>query len=187
MKKLFFILSVALLTLTACSSDSNDSKFEDQKEQLTKEKLYGIWATDYPKSGNEDGMIWDRVIKVYLFRGDGTGYYECYGLYGNEFVGAEMVRGDGDFHFTISGNTATMIDDATGEEWSIVYEDGKFTDPELFVFQKATTEQQRLIEQLYGDFQASNSGSESNGDSKIENVDGNIDITNGGGGVTDVR
>ena len=31
-------------------------------------------------------LTWTRVIEVYLFRADGTGYYECYLLNGENYV-----------------------------------------------------------------------------------------------------
>jgi hypothetical protein len=103
------------------------------------------------------------VVKDYVFRADGTGYYESYMLNGNELVDAEIVRGEGDFHYTISGNTVTVTIDATGEKWTMTYADGKLTDPERIAFQKATTAQQTLVEQLYSDWEGMNSGRKDDG------------------------
>jgi len=55
----------------------------------------------------------------------------------------------------------------------MTYADGKLTDPERIAFQKATTAQQTLIEQLYGEWQKANSGTKDDG-STIK-----TDVTNG--------
>ena len=43
-KKLFWIISVAILMLTACSSNDDD---ENKVENLTAEQLVGLWLTEY--------------------------------------------------------------------------------------------------------------------------------------------
>ena len=155
MKKYICILAVALLTLTACSSDNGESK-----DDLTVQKLAGLWAADYAENKTEGDLHWTRVVADYLFRADGTGYYECFLLDGDNYVGAESARGEdgeGAFHYTISGNTVTVTIDKTGEKWTMTYADGKLSDPERIAFQKATTAQQTLVEQLYGEWQKANS------------------------------
>ena len=162
MKKYICILAVALLTLTACSSDNGESK-----DDLTVQKLAGLWAADYAENKTEGDLHWTRVVADYLFRADGTGYYECFLLDGDNYVGAESARGEdgeGDFHYTISGNTVTVTIDKTGEKWTMTYADGKLTDTEEgIVYRKATTEQQTLVEQLYNDWKGMNSGTKDDG------------------------
>ena len=144
---------LALLTLNACSSD-------DEKEDLTVQQLAGLWVIDYAEDKTEGDLHWTRCVEEYLFRADGTGYYECFLLDGENYAGAEYARGEGggDFHYTISGNKINGIDDDTGLKWTLTYADGKFVDDDLFSFQKATTAQQTLVEQLYGEWQKANSG-----------------------------
>jgi hypothetical protein len=159
MKKIFWIITVALLTLTACSS-SDDNKQEEPKDQLTIEKLAGLWVADYAQSATDDGLSWTRVVEDFLFRGDGTGYWECFLLDGNQLVGAEADRDNDATHYTISGNTVTVTRDNSIIKWTLTYADGKLTDTdEGTVYRKATTEQQTLVEQLYSDWQGMNTGS----------------------------
>ena len=182
-KKLFWIISVAILMLTACSSNDDD---ENKAENLTAEQLVGLWVTDYSESGTDGEVAWTRVVEDYQLNADGTGYYENYLLNGQKFVAALLVRDEGAFHYTISGNTVSITDDKTSIKWTLTYADGKLT-AQGRTWQKATAEQQTLVNQLYGDWQASNSGTGKTDDSKLENVDGNVDINNGGGGVNTVR
>ena len=153
MKKYICILAVALLTLTACSSDNGESK-----DDLTVQKLIGLWVSDYKDSGSDDDVSWNRIVKDYVFRADGTGYWECFLLDGNQLVGAEADRDNGALHYTISGNTITVTLDATGEKRTLTYADGKLTDAEHIVFQRATAAQQAEVEQWYADWQGMNSG-----------------------------
>ena len=153
MKKYICILAVALLTLTACSSDNGESK-----DDLTVQKLIGLWVSDYKDSGSDDDVSWNRIVKDYVFRADGTGYWECFLIDGSKLVGAENVRDNGALHYTISGNTVTVTLDATGEKRTLTYADGKLTDAEHIVFQRATAAQQTEVEQWYADWQGMNSG-----------------------------
>ena len=151
---------LALLTLTACSSSDDDDKKVDD---LTVQQLAGLWVADYAENKTEGDLTWTRVVEDYLFRADGTGYYECFLLNGDNYAGAESARGEdgeGEFHYTISGNTVTVTIDKTGEKWTMSYADGKLTDPERIAFQKATTAQQTLVEWLYSEWQGMNSGEE---------------------------
>jgi len=156
MKKYICILAVALLTLTACSSDNGESK-----DDLTVQKLIGLWVSDYKDSGSDDDVSWNRIVKDYVFRADGTGYWECYLLDGNQLVDAEADRDNDATHYTISGNTVTVTRDNSIIKWTLTYADGKLTDPEEgTVYQKATTAQQTLVEWLYSEWQGMNSGEE---------------------------
>ena len=159
MKKYICILAVALLTLTACSSDNGESK-----DDLTVQKLIGLWVSDYKDSGSDDDVSWNRIVKDYVFRADGTGYWECYLLDGNQLVGAEADRDNDATHYTISGNTVTVTRDNSIIKWTLTYADGKLTDTENgVVYRKATTEQQTLVEQLYNDWKGMNSGTKDDG------------------------
>ena len=157
MKKYIWIL-VALLTLTACSSSDDDGGKKD--DVLTIEKLAGLWVADYAQSATEDGITWTRVVEDFLFRADGTGYWEIYLLDANKLVGADGNRDNDLTHYTISGNTVNITIDNSIIECTLTYADGKLTDPEGTVYHKATTEQQTAIEQLYAEWQAMNSGKE---------------------------
>jgi len=86
-------------------------------------------------------------------------------------LSARGEDGEGDFHYTISGNTVTI--DKTGEKWTMTYADGKLSDPERIAFQKATTAQQTLVEQLYGEWQKANSGT------KDDDTTVKTDVTDG--------
>ena len=168
MKKYIWIM-LALLAFTACSSDDDDNKVQE----ITVQQLAGLWAADYAENKTEGDLHWTRVVADYLFRADGTGYYECFLLDGENYVGAESARGEdgeGDFHYTISGNTVTVTIDKTGEKWTMTYADGKLSDPERIAFQKATTAQQTLVEQLYGEWQKANSGTKDDGSTIKTNV-----------------
>ena len=159
MKKYICILAVALLTLTACSSDNGESK-----DDLTVQKLIGLWVSDYKDSGSDDDVSWNRIVKDYVFRADGTGYWECYLLDGNQLVGADADRDNDATHYTISGNTVTVTRDNSIIKWTLTYADGKLTDTENgTVYRKAATEQQTLVEQLYSDWQGINSGTKDDG------------------------
>ena len=176
MKKYIWLLTVGMLLFTACGSDDDGNKKDDT---LTAQKLTGLWVADYAQSATDDGLSWTRVVEDFLFRGDGTGYYECFLLDGDNYVGAESARGEdgeGDFHYTISGNTVTVTIDKTGEKWTMTYADGKLSDPERIAFQKATTAQQTLVEQLYGEWQKANSGTKDDGSTvKTDVTDGYTD------------
>jgi hypothetical protein len=154
-----------MLLFTACGSDDDDNKKDEPKvDALTVEKLAGLWVADYAKSATENGLSWTRVVEDFLFRGDGTGYWECFLLDGNQLVGAEADRDNDATHYTISGNTVTVTRDNSIIKWTLTYADGKLTDTdEGTVYRKATTEQQTLVEQLYSDWQGINSGKQDDG------------------------
>ena len=192
MKKIMnFLLMAATvcgISLAAASCSSSDD--ENKVEALTAQQLAGLWVTEYAENGTDGNVTWTRVVEDYLFLADGTGYYECYLLNGDNYAGAESARGEdgeGEFHYTISGNTVTVTIDKTGEKWTMTYADGKLTDPERIAFQKATTAQQTLIEQLYGEWQKANSGNNKDENNELNDVNGNVDVNNGGGGVNVVR
>lgn len=183
-KKLFWIISVAILMLTACSSNDDD---ENKAENLTAEQLVGLWVTEYAESGTDGDLHWTRALEDYRFNADGTGYYESYLMDGQKYIGALLVRDEGALHYTITGNTVNITDDKTSGKWTLTYADGKLTDSDRFVFQKATAEQQTLIDQLFGEWQKANSGNNKDENNELNDVNGNVDVNNGGGGIHDVR
>ena len=159
MKKYIWFLAVGMLLFTACSSSDDDNKKDDPKvDVLTVEKLAGLWVADYAENGTKDNVSWTRIVEDYLFRADGTGYYESYLLDGQELAVAEWTRDNCSFRYTISGNTVTIADQ-TGDTWTLTYADGKLTDPDDGIsVTKATTAQQTLVEWLYAEWQGMNSG-----------------------------
>ena len=165
MKKLFWIIAVALLAFTAC-------KKEKTEDPLTPETLAGLWVTEYAESGRDGDITWTRVVEDYQFNGDGTGYYECYLLDGNKFVKATSVRDKGAFHFTISEKTVTVKGDLNNMTQTLTYADGKLMALGR-TWQKATAEQRTFVEQLYGDWQGSNSGDD--GDSVTASMEGTFE------------
>ena len=177
---ILFLLCGAVLFAT-CSKDD-----EKETETLTAQKLAGLWVMDNAERKTDGDMVWTHVVEDYQFNTDGTGYYECYRLDGNIFVNATSVRDNGALHFTISGNTVTITGDTNNMTQTLTYSDGKLVTAQGKVLEKATAEQQTLVDQLYADWQGANSGSgDDNND--LNDVNGNVDVNNGGGGVNEVR
>ena len=129
------------------------------EDNLTVQKLAGLWAADYSEEKTDYDLHWNRVVEGYLFRAGGKGYYECYLLDGEEFVGAQAAReeGKGSFHYLISGNTVTVTMDRSSEKRVMTYSKGSLSSLKRVAFQKATAAQQTLVEQLYGEWQKGNS------------------------------
>ena len=154
-------LLLALLAFTACSSDDDGNKKDDT---LTAQELTGLWVAEYDQSATEDGITWTRVVEDFLFRANGTGYWEIYLLDANKLVGADGDRDTDKTHYTISGNIVNITIDNSIIECTLTYADGKLTDTdEGVVYRKATTEQQTLVEQLYNDWKGMNSGTKDDG------------------------
>ena len=177
------ILICGTTVFTACSSGDDD---DVKDNELTIEKLAGVWVTDYSQSGTEGDLSWNRVVEDYKFNADGTGYYECYRLNGEKYVGATSVRDNGTLHFTINGYTVTITGDDNNMKQTLTYTDGKLTVVNG-QFSKATAEQQALVNQLYAEWSGGNTGEGGEGDNTLKDVGGNVDINNGGGGVNNVR
>ena len=161
MKKLSFLMLTAILmcgsmAFVACSSDDNEKKVEN----LTAEMLTGLWVMDYEESGSSGDVTWTRTVEGYQFNADGTGYYECYELDGDKFVKALSTRDNGELHYTINGNVITLTGDAINMTQTLTYADGKLKTAQGKTIEKATEEQKTLVNQLYGDSQGGNSGSE---------------------------
>lgn len=185
-------LNYLLIAATVCGisfATASCSKDDDENnvEALTAERLAGLWVTEYAESGTDGERTWTRALEDYQLNADGTGYYESYLLDGQKFVKATSVRDKGTLHFTISGNTVSITDDKTSSHRTLTYADGKLTDSDRYVFQRATAEQQTLVEQLYGEWQKANSGDDDDKNNNLNDVNGNVDVNNGGGGVNVVR
>ncbi len=66
------------------------------------------------------------------------------------------------------------------------YADDKLTDSGNMTYSRGTAEQQTLVDRLYADWQGGNSGNDNPGNS-LNDVNSNVDVNNGGGGVNVVR
>jgi hypothetical protein len=140
-----------MMVFSACSKD-------DDVETITPEQLAGLWIADYAEDGTTEDLHWTRVIEEYVFRADGTGYYECYLLDADKLVGSEQTRDEIEFRYTISGNTITNTDEVRNITWTLTYADGKLYDPEQIPFKKGTAEQQTFVDDLYAEWVGVNSG-----------------------------
>ena len=176
-------LMCGTVAFNACKSDNDD---EIKVKELTAEMLEGLWVTDNAESGEDGDYSWTRVVEDYKFDADETGYYERYLLDDELLVAVKSVRDADTFHYTISGNTVAITGDENNMAQTLTYADGKLT-AQGKTLQKATTEQQTLIEQLYAEWQAGNSGDDDDDDGNLNDVNGNVDINNGGGGVNEMR
>ena len=143
---------------TSCSSDDNNEEKENIVGNLTPELLAGLWVTDNTVNGAEDDVSWTRVVEDYQFNADGTGYYECYQLDGEDFVKATAIRDNDSLHFTIDGYTVTITGDKNNMKQTLAYTDGRLT-VQGKVIKKATAEQQTLVDQLYAEWSGANSSS----------------------------
>ena len=123
------------------------------------------WISDYPEEGTDPvlGEAYNRVVEVYEFFDNGTGYYECYYLDGDNLVSVEYVRGgNGDFSYVVTGDVALgkslMLHSAVFEgeailtpldlsepSWTLIFADGHFTDPGGCVYTPSTKAQQAQV------------------------------------------
>ena len=150
----------SLSVLTACSSSSsNDDNIVDDGI-LTAQKLAGVWYANYADDQTVGDMHWTRVIEDCMFRADGTGYNEYFMTNGNKLVDVAFVRDNGKLHFTISGNTVTITGDQSNMKWTLNYADGKLTTTEGVVYQKASADQQKEVDQWYAEWKGGNSASD---------------------------
>ena len=188
MRKMFqWAMAAAILCSTvmfsACSKSDDENK---QPETLTAEQLAGLWVTEYAESGTDGQLSWTRALDAYRFEADGTGYYECYLMDAGKFVKATSVRDYGALHFTISGNTVTVKGDRSNKTQTLTYADGTLTAQGKNLL-KAIAEQQTLMDQLYDDWQGANSGDDDDNNNGLNDLNGNVDVNSGGGGVNVVR
>ena len=158
-----WVLAAALIisglgVLTSCE------KFEEANHDILCQ-----WICDHAEEGisARTGLEYSRVVEVYEFFENGTGYYECYLLNGDELVSANYVRGEnGNFRYDVEGgldlrstvakkNAHICLDltifllDRSWTPWTVRYADGLITDGEGGVFTPATEAQREQILQLY--------------------------------------
>ena len=126
------------------------------------------WITLFAEEGiaSDTGLAYNQVAEVMEFFGNGTGYYECYLLNGDELVGAPYVRGEnGNFRYEVEGGLdlrstvaqknahvhldITMFLRSEFYYWSVRYADGVIIDDNGCVFTPATAAQQAQILQWY--------------------------------------
>ena len=147
---------------TACSSGDDDVKDND----LTIEKLAGVWYANYADDQTEGDQHWTRVVEDYKFNTDGTGYLEYFQIDGNKLVDALFVRDNDKLRYTISGNTVTIAPEGMDFTFDLNYVDGKlFTDnggspTPIVQYSKATAAQQLEVDQLYAEWKGGNSASD---------------------------
>ena len=136
-------LICGLNVLTACSIEDN---IGGGTQELTPAKIQKQWIHDYAEEGIDDefGEPYNRVVEVYEFFKDNTGFYELYRFDVNELVNVKSLRGDnGDFTYSLSGNTVKlkMIDNVTSDK-TLTYADGKLSDPQKELFSPSTPVQE---------------------------------------------
>ena len=141
MKKLFLMLSVALLALTACSNDDNPA------EEVTDDNVTGSWICQYA----EDGISWfddpyDYIVQYYRFHDDGTGFYELYYFKDNELIGMDYGRDwYEDFKYTAKGGQVKVTYELDEDSWSLTYLNGQLIDQQGHPFVPSTEEQDEQV------------------------------------------
>jgi hypothetical protein len=178
MKKLFLLLSVALLALTSCSNDDNPA------EEVTDDNVTGSWICQYA----EEGINWlddpyDYIVQYYRFHDDGTGFYEIYYFKDNVLILMDYGRDwYEDFKYTAKGGQVKVTYEYDEESWSLTYLKGQLIDQQGHPFAPSTAEQD---EQVLEWFTSQHIAGED--ENNINDVDGNVDINIGYGGVNDMR
>ena len=177
MKKLFLLLSVALLALTACSNDDNPA------EEVT-DNVTGSWICQYA----EEGYTWlddpyDYVVQYYRFHDDGMGFYEIYYFKDNELILLDYGRDwYEDFIYSAKGGQVQVTYEFDEVSWTLSYANGQLTDQQGHRFAPSTEEQD---EQVLNWFTSQHIAGED--ENNINDVDGNVDINIGYGGVNEMR
>lgn len=112
----------------ACSNNDNASV----APEVSPAEIQKQWICDYAEEGIDPLMDepYNRTVMAYEFFADGTGYFEFYTLYDDHLVRATATRNfDGDFTYTISGNTITIQFNGEGEGgWDLKYANGRLRD-----------------------------------------------------------
>ena len=126
----------------ACSNNDNGSV----APELSPAEIQKQWICDYAEEGVDPLMDepYNRTVMAYEFFADGTGYFEFYTLYDDHLVRATATRNfDGDFTYTISGNTITIQFNGEGEGgWDLKYANGRLRDIFPNTYVPSTPEQQ---------------------------------------------
>jgi hypothetical protein len=163
MRIMQWVLAAALI-ISGLGMLSSCEKFEAANRDVQCQ-----WICDFAEEGisARTGLEYNRVVEVYEFFENGTGYYECYLLNGDELVSANYVRGEnGNFRYEVEGdldlrstvakkNAQVSLDitvyllDRSWTPWTVRYADGLITDGEGGVFTPATEAQREQILQLY--------------------------------------
>ena len=163
MRIMQWVLAAALI-ISGLGMLSSCEKFEEANHDILCQ-----WICDRAEEGisARTGLEYNRVVEVYEFFENGTGYYECYLLNGDELLSANYVRGEnGNFRYDVKGdldlrstvakkNAHICLDltifllDRSWTPWTVRYADGLITDGEGGVFTPATEAQREQILQLY--------------------------------------
>ena len=176
MKKLFLMLTVALLTFTACSNEDNPAETDDN--------VTGSWICQYA----EEGYTWlddpyDYVVQYYRFHDDGMGFYEIYYFKDNELILLDYGRDwYEDFIYLAKGGQVKVTYEYDEVSWTLSYANGQLTDQQGHRFAPSTEEQD---EQVLNWFTSQHIAGED--ENNINDVDGNVDINIGYGGINEMR
>jgi len=141
MKKLFLMLTVALLALTACSNDDNPI------EEVTDDNVTGSWICQYA----EEGINWlddpyDYIVQYYRFHEDGTGFYEIYYFKDHELILMDYGRDwYEDFKYTAKGGQVKVTYEYDEDSWTLSYANEQLTDQQGHRFAPSTAEQDEQV------------------------------------------
>lgn len=146
MKRIFWILTVTLLTFTSCSLPDNPATDIPTEDHVN---IVAQWITEYAEEGFDPlfETPYNRVVEIYEFFDDGTGYYERYQFYDEHLVNVEIDRGEtGLFTYTTSGKQVTItLDYWPDEPWQLTYSDNTLIDQQGHQFLQSTEEQRKQV------------------------------------------
>ena len=146
-------LVCGLSVFSACTNEDNTITPDTTKKEL----LYQ-WIADYAEVDDvDDGVTYDRVVKVYEFFDDGTGYYERYLLNDGELEFVEYARGEnGDFTYTISNHkvTITLLDEFDELEpiRTLTFIGNTLIDPDGKAFRHSTEAEREQVMAWYSEW-----------------------------------
>ena len=173
-------LICGLSVFTACSSSDDDD--DPVATGTTEKELLYQWIADYAEQSTDTltSDLYDRVVKVYEFFDDGTGYYEHYLLKGDELVYACNLRGEnGDFEYTVSNDKVTIkLADIYGENdstWTVSCANYALTDPDGKAFRHSTEAEREQVMAWYESWH----GGSAEGTIDLSTVKGNITVKDG--------
>jgi hypothetical protein len=148
----------------------------------TKKEVLYQWIADYAEvvTDESEGTLYDRVVKVYEFFNDGTGYYEHYLLKDDEILYALNLRGEnGDFEYTVSNDKVTIkLADLYGENdstWMVSCANQILTDPDGKAFRHSTKAEREQVFAWYEEWH----GGEAEGTIDLSTVNGHITVKDG--------
>lgn len=192
MRIMQWVLAAALI-ISGLGMLSSCEKFEEANHDILCQ-----WICDRAEEGisARTGLEYSRVVEVYEFFENGTGYYECYLLNGDELLSANYVRGEnGNFRYDVEGgldlrstvakkNAHICLDltifllDRSWTPWTVRYADGLITDGEGGVFTPATEAQREQILQLYENRNVAGLSEKIIGKWIVADLDGQTAVTN---------